>query len=64
MIVNTFAGTDLFLAGAVGYDLATRRRIHPVLALGVPAMILAELMVSLIYHSPQWLPVARFLIGR
>jgi len=64
MIVNTFAGTDLFLVGAVAYDLATRRRIHPVLAIGVPAMILAELIVSLIYHSPQWLPVAQFLIGR
>jgi uncharacterized membrane protein len=64
MIVNTYTGTNLLLAGAVGYDLLTRRRIHPVYAVGVPALLLGELAVSSIYHAPGWLPIARVLIGR
>ena len=64
MIVNTFTGTNLLLAGAVSYDLLTRRRVHPVYSIGVPAIILGELAVSFIYHAPGWLPIARILIGR
>ncbi|HLL30171.1 MAG TPA: hypothetical protein VK403_04165, partial [Allosphingosinicella sp.] len=63
-IVSNFTGTNLLLGGAVAFDLATRRRVHPVYAVCVPAVILGELAVSYIYHSPHWLPVARFLIGR
>lgn len=64
LIVNTYTGTNLLLAGAVAYDLVTRRRIHTVYAIGVPAILVGELAVSLIYHSPAWLPIARVLIGR
>jgi hypothetical protein len=64
MIINTYTGTNLLLAGAVAYDLLTRRRIHTVYAVGVPAMLVGELAVSFIYHSPAWLPIARVLIGR
>ena len=64
LIVNTYTGTNLLLAGAVAYDLLTRRRIHSVYAIGVPAILAGELAVSLIYHSPAWLPIARVLIGR
>ena len=64
MIVNTFTGTNLILAGAVAYDLATRGRVHSVYLLGVPAIIAGELATSLIYHAPGWLPIAGALVGR
>lgn len=31
---------------------------------GVPAIIAAELITSLIYLSPGWLPIAGALVGR
>lgn len=64
MIVNSFTGTNLILAGAVAYDLVTRGRIHKVYQVGVPAIIAGELLTSLIYHSPTWLPIAGALVGR
>ena len=64
MIVNTYAGTNLLLAGVVIYDLFTRKVIHPVYLFGLPALLLGEVVVSWIYHSPDWPPVAQVLIGR
>ena len=64
MIVNTFTGTNLIIAGAVAYDLVTRGRVHSVYQIAVPAIIAGELATSLIYHAPGWLPVAGALVGR
>jgi hypothetical protein len=64
MLVNTFAGTDLLLLGAVLYDYATRGRLHRVYEVGVPALLLCEIATSLVYHAPGWLPVAAYLVGR
>jgi uncharacterized membrane protein len=64
MIVNTYTGTNLLMAGAVVYDLATRRRVHRVYKIAVPTILLAEIGTSFVYHSPGWLPIARLLIGR
>ena len=30
----------------------------------VPAILAGELVTTLIYHSPAWLPVARVIVGR
>ncbi|HEY0314237.1 MAG TPA: hypothetical protein VGC56_17315 [Allosphingosinicella sp.] len=64
MLVNTFAGTNLLLLGAALYDYATRRRLHRVYEIGVPAILLCEIATSFVYHSPAWLPVAAILVGR
>ena len=64
MIINTYSGTNLLLAAAVGYDLFSRKKIHIVYTVGVPVLLIGELVVSWIYHSPDWLPIARTLIGR
>lgn len=64
MIVNTFTGTNVILAGSVAYDLITRGRIHPVLLVGVPAIVAGEIATSLIYHAPGWIPIAKALVGR
>jgi FtsH-binding integral membrane protein len=64
MLVNTFTGTNLILAGAIAYDLATRHKVHRVYQIGVPAILAAEMVTSLIYHSPRWTPIAGALVGR
>jgi uncharacterized membrane protein len=63
MLINTFAGTDLLLAFALGYDWLTRRRLHPVYELAVPLIVTAEVATTFISHSPRWLPIARLAIG-
>lgn len=63
LIVHAFAGTNLFLAAAVIYDLLTRGRVHRVLALGVPALLASELVASWIYHAPWWRPVAHAIVA-
>lgn len=63
MLVNTFTGTNLLLGAAVGYDVATRRRVHQTYLIVVPAMLASELICSYIYHADWWMPVARQLIG-
>jgi len=62
MIANTFTGTNLILAAAVVYDLTTRGRLHRVYKIGVPALLLGQLVCSWIYHAPWWPPVSRALI--
>jgi uncharacterized membrane protein YozB (DUF420 family) len=64
LFIYTFAGTDMLLAGAVGYDWLSRKQIHLVYKVAVPAILLGELATTIIYHSPNWLPIARALIGR
>jgi uncharacterized membrane protein len=62
MIVNTFLGTNLILAAAAGYDLATRGRVHRAYCVGIPIILAAEALSSWIYHAAWWLPVSRQLI--
>jgi FtsH-binding integral membrane protein len=63
MLVNTFAGTNLLLLPAVGYDFATRRRVHRTYLIVVPALLSSELLCSYVYHADWWMPIARQLIG-
>ena len=63
MILNTFAGTDLLLLGALAYDLATRGRLHRIYEIGIPAILLCEIATSFVYHSAGWPPIAAILIG-
>ena len=64
MLINTYTATDLILLSALGYDLWTRGRLHKVYETVVPAILVAEIGTTLIYHSPAWLPIAGFLVGR
>ena len=59
MIVNTFISTNLLFAALLLFDWRTRGRLHPVGLTVVPALVACEFVVSWIYHSPGWLPVAR-----
>jgi hypothetical protein len=62
MLINTFAGAELLMLGALAYDWATRGRLHRVYEIAVPAILLGQLATTLIYHSPRWLPIARLAI--
>jgi len=64
MVVNTYAGADVILAAALGYDFWTRGRLHPVYEIAVPAILLSQITATFIYHSHGWLTVASFIISR
>lgn len=63
MIGNNFTGPNLLMAVSMAYDAITRHRIHQVYQIGVPLIVLAELVASYIYHHPAWPPIARHLAG-
>ena len=63
MLIYTYAGTNLLLAGALGYDWLTRGHLHRVYEIGVPAILAGEIATTLIYHAPGWIPIARFVVG-
>ncbi len=58
-----FIGGYALILLAMLYDLWTRRRVHPVYLIGLPAMMAAHLVMSVIFHHPVWPPVVRKLIG-
>lgn len=62
-LVNTYTGCNMLLALAVGYDVVTRGRPHPIYLLAIPTILLGEVATSVVYHWPPWLPFARMLIG-
>lgn len=62
MILNSFMGTNLILALAVGYDIATRGRAHRAYLVGIPIIVAGELLTSWIYHASWWPPLSRTLI--
>lgn len=61
MIANTFTSTNLLFAALVLFDLRSRGRLHPVTLTMVPALLACEFLVSVVYHAPGWLPIARAL---
>jgi len=63
MIVHNFAGPNVLIAAALAYDVISRRHIHWVHSSMVPAILLAELATSFVYHHPAWPPIARRLVG-
>jgi hypothetical protein len=62
-LVRNCIGPDLLILALVAYDLATRRRIHPVLLIAVPPILLLQFVSAAIYHSDWWPGTARALAG-
>lgn len=62
-LVRNVIGTDLIIASLIGYDLVTRRRIHPTLMIAASLVVAAQLAAAGIYHSDWWPGVARTLVG-
>ncbi|MGB7653864.1 MAG: hypothetical protein WBL74_00140 [Novosphingobium sp.] len=63
MLIHNFAGPDLLILAAAGFDWVTLRRVHPVYRIAMPLLIVGELVVSAIYHSANWPAIARILVG-
>ena len=61
--IYTFAGAELLMVGAIAYDWSTRRQLHRVYEVAVPAILIGQTAAIILYHSPRWQPVARFIIG-
>jgi hypothetical protein len=49
-----YGGANLLIAVLIGYDLATRGRVHRVYQLAVPLMLAAQIGAALVYHSDWW----------
>jgi hypothetical protein len=53
----------LMMVGAMIYDLATRRVIHPAYLMGVPFVLAVQLFTAYVITSPAWPGFAKSLIG-
>jgi hypothetical protein len=62
MVINSFTGTNLILASAFVYDVITRGRPHKVYLIGIPVILVTQLLCSWIYHADWWPPMSRVLI--
>ena len=62
-MAGLYLGSDLLVLGLGAYDLATRRRLHPVYIAGMTWMIALQLTARALLHSPGWKVVALHLIG-
>jgi hypothetical protein len=62
LVVNAI-GPDLIIAAMIAYDLATRGRVHRVLAIGAPLVVAGQIAQTFAYHSDWWPRLVRWLIG-
>ena len=62
-IVQNCVCLDLIIIAAMVYDQVTRGRIHPVYRIAFPLILANQALTSAIYHSPAWIPIARYLIS-
>ncbi len=58
-----YAGVGVFMAGAVGYDLLSRGRVHPVNAWGIAIVLVCQIVVTgVVLYVPAWSGVARSVL--
>ena len=62
-IAQIFLGSDLMILAALAYDRVTRGKVHPVYRISLPLILVLQMLASAFYHSPAWLPIARWLIS-
>ena len=53
----------LMMVGAMIYDLATRRAIHPAYLIGVPFVVAVQVCAAYVFTNPAWPTFAKSLIG-
>jgi hypothetical protein len=57
-----FGGIDAFVVALLAYDLATRRRPHPVSLWGGLTLVTVERLRILVSHSAAWLALAKLFM--
>ncbi len=63
LLAATFAGANALVLLALGHDLRTRGAIRPVNIWGALFILAGEVMTTIVYHTPGWLPVARRIVA-
>ncbi|WLI91123.1 hypothetical protein Q4S45_08385 [Massilia sp. R2A-15] len=58
-----YLGVNVLFAIMVGYDLVTRRRLHPAMVAGLVWLLTIQLISVWLYFSPWWLRFCTTLIG-
>ena len=53
----------VMIAGIGGYDLVTRRRLHPAYLAGGAWVLSLQFMTAWLYNTPAWKPIALSIIG-
>jgi hypothetical protein len=61
--IGAIYSANLLIVGLGAYDLATRRRLHPVYLPAVVWILSFQLLASILYHAPWWKPIAVKMIG-
>jgi hypothetical protein len=61
--VENFTGANVILLLAMIYDQVTRGRVHAVYLIAAPALVLAQLLSSYIYHLDGWPALVRQMVG-
>ncbi len=62
-MAGLYMGSDLLVLGLGAYDLATRRRLHPVYIAGVAWMFALQLTAHTLLHNAAWKAISLRLIG-
>jgi hypothetical protein len=57
-----YAFADLFIAAAVAYDVASRRRVHPAYVWGGLLIVVSQLLRDVVGRTDAWHAVARLIL--
>ena len=61
--LSFYLGADAVIAAGIGYDLASRGRVHPVWLWGGGALVASQILRVAIMHSPPWLAFSHLVAG-
>lgn len=61
--IPNFIGSEVVMAAILIYDLATRRRLHPAVTAAVVFAVLMHAIVTTVYVTPAWTPIATRILG-
>jgi uncharacterized membrane protein len=61
--VQLYLGTDLLVLALGGFDLVTRKRLHPAYLAGAGWVLVNQIVSVTLYFSPAWRAFAPHLIG-
>jgi hypothetical protein len=62
-MTGLYFGSDLLMLGLGGYDLVTRRSLHPAYIAGVLWVLTLQLIARAGLYCPTWKAFAMHLIG-
>ena len=63
-VAESYLANVILIFGIGGYDLVTRRRLHPAYLAGAAWVLATQMTAAWLYVSPFWKPIALNIIGR